>query len=78
MVLNFHRFRTELRPLLVFTTADICKVDPTLNDVNLSPWRNKDYITKLTKGGYTFGNNTIDRSLLFYNANRLTNSAVAD
>jgi len=70
--MNFQLFQTELRPLLVFTTGDIRKVDPAFSEVNLSNWRNKGYIKKLAKGCYTFGDITIDRPLLFYAANKLT------
>ncbi|MBK9402940.1 MAG: hypothetical protein IPN57_00180 [Ignavibacteria bacterium] len=69
--MNFSKFQTELRPLLVFNTRDIHKIEIDFNSVNLNNWLNLDYIVKLTKGVYTFADTTIDKRLLYYAANKL-------
>lgn len=69
--MNFSKFQTELRPLLVFNSRDIRKIQPDFNTVNLNNWQNNGYIVKIAKGVYTFGEITIDKNLLFFAANKL-------
>ena len=69
--MNFSRFQTELRPLLVFTSRDIHKVDPGFNPVNLNNWQKNGYIIKLGKGLYTFADHNVDKKLLYFAANKI-------
>lgn len=69
--MNFSKFQTELRPLLVFNSRDIWKVDPEFNPVNLSNWQSNGYITKLGKGLYTFVDYIVEKELLFFASNKI-------
>lgn len=69
--MNFLAFQNELRPLLVFNTRDIKKVDPAFNPVNLSIWQKHRYFIKLAKGLYTFSDPPIRKELLYYAANKI-------
>lgn len=69
--MNFSRFQTELRPMLVFNSMDVQKIDPDFNTVNLNNWQNKDYIIKLVKGLYTFADYKLDKELLYFAANKI-------
>jgi len=69
--MNFLKFQTELRPLLVFNSRDIRKVDPEFNPVNLNNWQSYPYLTKLGKGLYTFADYVIEKELLYFAANKI-------
>ncbi len=69
--MNFNKFSNELRPLTVFNTNDIRKIDSNFNDENLSNWQSKGYITKLAKGCYTFADISVDKNLLNYAGNKI-------
>lgn len=69
--MNFLKFQTELRPLLVFNSRDIRKVDPEFNPVNLHNWQSYPYLTKLGKGLYTFADYVIEKELLYFAANKI-------
>jgi predicted transcriptional regulator of viral defense system len=69
--MNFNKFSNELRPLTVFNTNDIRKIDSNFNDENLCNWQCKGYITKLAKGCYTFADITVEKNLLNYAGNKI-------
>ena len=69
--MNFNKFSTSLRPLVVFNTNDVFKIFPDFNLMNLSNWRKQNYIIKLAKGFYTFGDTEVDDSLLYYASNKI-------
>lgn len=69
--MNFSKFQAELRPLMVFNSRDIRKVDPEFNEVNLNNWQSKGYITKLGKGIYTFGEYNVEKKVLYFAANKI-------
>lgn len=69
--MNFPKFQTELRPLLVFNSRDIRKVDPEFNLVNLNNLQSYPYLTKLGKGLYTFADYVIEKELLYFAANKI-------
>jgi predicted transcriptional regulator of viral defense system len=71
--MNFNKFSKELRPLTVFNTNDIRKIDSNFNDENLCNWQREGYITKLAKGCYTFADITVDKNLLNYAGNKIVN-----
>lgn len=69
--MTFNKFSYSLRPLVVFNRNDILKMNSRFNDVNLCNWQGRDYIVKLTKGYYTFGDIKIDKNLLCFAANKI-------
>lgn len=69
--MRFLEFQNELRPLLVFNTMDIKKIDKKFNQVNLSIWQERNYINKLAKGLYTFSDYIIQQELLYFAANKI-------
>ena len=69
--MNFNEFSLWFRPMIVFSTKDILKIYPKFNFINLTNWQNADYISKIAKGFYIFGDVTIDKPLLYFASNKI-------
>lgn len=69
--MTFYEFSLWFRPLIVFGTKDILKIYPKFNLINLTNWQNADYILKIAKGYYMFGDVTIDKPLLYFASNKI-------
>lgn len=70
--MNFNEFSLWFRPMIVFGTKDILKIYPEFNSINLTNWQKAEYIIKIAKGFYTFGDMTINKPLLYYSSNKIT------
>lgn len=69
--MNFNEFSSWFRPMIVFGTKDILKIYPQFNSVNLTNWQQAEYIIKIAKGFYTFGDLIIDKPLLYFASNKI-------
>ncbi len=69
--MNFNIFYSELRPIVVFNTQDIRKIDKNFNYANLTNWQKKELIQKLAKGFYTFPDYYNDKFVRYFTANKI-------
>lgn len=70
--MNFNEFSLWFRPMIVFSTKDILKIYPKFNSINLTNWQKAEYIIKIAKGYYTFGDLIIDKPFLYFASNKIT------
>ena len=64
-------FRQQLKDFVVFSLADIRKVEPKFHRARLNEWQEKGYIKKLRRGFYMFSDLVLNEETLFLIANRL-------
>lgn len=69
--MRFNDFKSQIEPLLVFSLADIRKIEPNFYRSRLNNWQKKGYITKLRRGYYIFTGTIPREEALLVIANRL-------
>ncbi|MBU1322952.1 hypothetical protein KKE48_05865 [Patescibacteria group bacterium] len=71
--MKFLELKNLLSRFVVFSLADIRKIEPGFYRSRLSEWQNKGYIKKIIKNYYIFSDNQVDEETLFYIANKIYN-----
>jgi len=69
--MNFTRFTHEFKNLRIFSLKDIKLIDPGFNDLNLTIWSKKGYITKIRNGWYMFSDLKLKGDDYYLIANRI-------
>jgi len=69
--MKFLELKGQLSRFIVFSLADIRKIEPGFYRSRLSEWQNKGYIKKIIKKYYIFSDQNIDEQTLFFIANRI-------
>lgn len=69
--MKFLELKNLLSRFVVFSLADIRKIEPGFYRSRLSEWQNKGYIKKIIKKYYIFSDQNIDEQTLFFIANRI-------
>jgi len=71
--MKFLELKSRLNRFIVFSLADIRKIEPGFYRSRLSEWQNKGYIKKIIKKYYIFSDQQVDEKTLFYIANKIYN-----
>ena len=71
--MKFLELKNLLSRFVVFSLADIRKIEPGFYRSRLSEWQNKGYIKKIIKNYYIFTDQQVDEKTLFYIANKIYN-----
>jgi len=71
--MKFLELKNQLNKFIVFSLADIRKIEPGFYRSRLSEWQNKGYIKKIIKNYYIFTDQQVDEKTLFYIANKIYN-----
>ncbi|MEI7621267.1 MAG: hypothetical protein WCJ51_01910 [Candidatus Moraniibacteriota bacterium] len=69
--MQYLELKQQLKDFLVFSLADIKKVDPAFYRRRLNEWQDKGYIKKVIKEYYIFSDLEIGEPVLFVVANRI-------
>lgn len=69
--MKFLELKSCLNRFIVFSLADIRKIEPGFYRSRLNEWQNKGYIKKIIKNYYIFSDQNIDERTLFFIANRI-------
>lgn len=69
--MKYQELRQKLGNFIIFSLADIRKVERTFYRHQLNEWQAKSYIKKLRRGYYMFADVTLNEETLFLIANRL-------
>ncbi len=69
--MKYLELKQKLSEHIIFSLADIAKLDPNFYNSRLYEWKKKGYIKKIAKGLYIFSDTGIDENTLFYIANKL-------
>lgn len=69
--MRYLELKRQLNKFIVFSLADIRKIEPGFYRSRLSEWQNKGYIKKIIKKHYVFSDQIIDEQTLFFIANRI-------
>lgn len=69
--MQFHEFKEQLRNFVVFSLADIRKLEPKFYRPRLSEWQDKGYLKNVRRGFYMFTDTPLNEETLFLIANKL-------
>jgi predicted transcriptional regulator of viral defense system len=69
--MQFIDFKQNLNKFIVFSLADIRKVQADFDLRRLSEWQDKNYIKMIRRGYYIFSDFKIDEQILFIIANKI-------
>ncbi len=69
--MNFIEFQSQLKAFPVFSLQDARKAFSDFSYRQLDRWKKQGYLKKIKQGFYCFSREKIDRSFLFYVANRI-------
>lgn len=69
--MKYLELRENLKDFVLFSVADVLKIDADFHAQRLSEWQEKGYIKKISKGYYVFSDIQINESVLFLIANEL-------
>lgn len=70
-MMQYLDLRRQLGNFVLFSLADIRKLEPTFSYRRLYEWQQKDYIIKIRRGYYAFSDLNLDEEVLYVMANRL-------
>lgn len=71
--MQYIEFREYLKDFTVFSLSDIRRIAKDFHRRRLSEWQNKEYIKKVIKGHYVFGDLALNENSLFEIANKIYN-----
>jgi len=63
--MKFNEFKKEFKNFIVFSLADIKKIDPDFWRARLNDWQKSGEIKKLRRGYYIFADVDINENILF-------------
>jgi len=69
--MKFNEFKKEFKNFIVFSLADIKKIDPDFWRARLNDWQKSGEIKKLRRGYYIFADVDINENILFFIANKI-------
>ena len=69
--MRYQELKEKLKDFIIFSLADIRKIEAKFYRRRLNEWQNKGYIKKLRRGYYMFADVALNEEMLFLIANRL-------
>ena len=70
-IMRYLELKEQLNKFIIFSLADIRKLESDFNRRRLSEWQDKGYIKKVRRGYYIFSDLELTEEVLFLIANRL-------
>ncbi|MFA6376590.1 MAG: hypothetical protein WCX69_04300 [Candidatus Paceibacterota bacterium] len=67
--MRYSEFKDQFKDYIVFSLADIKKINPRFYRNRLNDWQKKGYIKKLRRGFYMFADTNLNENALFLIAN---------
>jgi len=67
--MQYNEFKDQFKDYIVFSLADIQKINPRFYRNRLNDWQKKGYIKKLRRGFYMFADTNLNENTLFLIAN---------
>lgn len=69
--MQYNEFKDQFKDYIVFSLAEIQKINPGFYRNRLNDWQKKGYIKKLRRGFYIFADLEMNENVLFLIANRI-------